>query len=205
MRILGTLKADAASEAGAPPKPELMERVIHRACENQGQDWSLALVTTTQVGGTDKTKRRSRESTPASRLMDVRIDGRTQYYHCPVTIRRGKESSMCSKTIVTRALLASVLVAGAMTHAFGGDVKLISDHWDNVCGVEVTWGPDAPNDTPVEFHTDVSKGWSVTKPGRLCYRRASTPDNCESGMTQWKTQWRCAASTGSGTEELSLK
>lgn len=112
---------------------------------------------------------------------------------------------MSSRTIATRGYFAGVLVAASITYAFGGDVKLVSDHWDNVCGVEVTWGPDAPNDTPVEFHTDVSKGWSVTKPERLCYRRASTPDNCDSGMTQWKTQWRCAASKSGAIEELSLK
>jgi len=45
----------------------------------------------------------------------------------------------------------------------------------------------------VETYVDVAKGWSITKPDRLCYRRASTVDNCDSGMTQWNTPWKCAA------------
>ncbi len=80
----------------------------------------------------------------------------------------------------------------------------MSDTLDMVCRVEVTTGADAPN-APVETYVDVAKGWSITKPDRLCYRRASTVDNCESGMTQWNTPWKCAARADSGTEELSLK
>lgn len=88
--------------------------------------------------------------------------------------------------------------------AIAGEIKLVSDTLDMVCRVEVTSGPDAPNG-PVETYTDVHKGWSITKPDKLCYRRASTPDNCDSGMTQWNTQWKCAEKAGSGIEELSLK
>jgi hypothetical protein len=73
-----------------------------------------------------------------------------------------------------------------------------------VCRVEVATGPDAPN-ASVETYTDVEKGWSITKPAKLCYRRASTPDNCESGMTQWNTQWKCAEKADSGVLELSLE
>jgi len=111
---------------------------------------------------------------------------------------------MLKKTEFLPGIIACMLILGPMAHAVAGDVKLVSDTWDNVCGVEITSGPDAPNGT-AEVHTDVPKGWSVTRPDRLCYRRASSPDNCDSGMTQWKTQWKCAASTGSATEELSLK
>ena len=89
--------------------------------------------------------------------------------------------------------------------ALAGDVKLVSDTWDSVCRVDITWGPDAPNGTPVEHYSDVSRNWSITKPDKLCYRRASAPDNCESGMTQWNTQWKCAAKADSGVEELSLQ
>ena len=112
---------------------------------------------------------------------------------------------MLKKTAFPGGMLACMLALGSMTNALAGDVKLVSDTWGNVCGVEVTWGPDAPNGTPVEFHTDVPRNWSITKPDRLCYRRASTPDNCESGMTQWKTQWKCAAGAESGIEEFSLE
>lgn len=112
---------------------------------------------------------------------------------------------MYTKVEYLPAALACVLTLGPMAPTLAGDVKLVSGTLDTVCSVEVTWGPDAPNDTPVEFHTDVSKNWSITKPDKLCYRRPSTPDNCESGMTQWKTQWRCAANAGSGIKELSLE
>jgi hypothetical protein len=102
-------------------------------------------------------------------------------------------------------ILACVLALGFVADARAGDVKLVSDTLDNVCGVEITWGADAPNGTPVEIHSDISKNWSITKPDRLCYRRPTTPDNCDSGMTQWKTQWKCASSTNSVVEELSLQ
>lgn len=102
-------------------------------------------------------------------------------------------------------ILACMLGSGAMTYAMAGDVKLVSDTWDDVCRVEVTWGLDAPNGTPIATYLNVPKNWSITKPNRLCYRRASTPDNCDSGMTQWNTQWRCAAGTTSGVAELSLQ
>ena len=112
---------------------------------------------------------------------------------------------MLKKTNFLPGIFACMLVLGCAADALAGDVKLVSDTLDSVCGVEISWGPDAPNGTPVEFHTDVPRNWTITKPDRLCYRRASTPDNCDSGMTQWKTQWKCAASTGSGLEEFSLQ
>ena len=88
--------------------------------------------------------------------------------------------------------------------ALAGDVKLISDQFELVCSVQVSSGPDAPNDEASEFHTDVRKGWSITRPDKLCYKRPTTPDNCESGMTQWRTAWRCEESK-EGTKEMSLK
>jgi hypothetical protein len=98
-----------------------------------------------------------------------------------------------------------IATLASLNCALAGEVKLVSDTWDEVCRVEITWGPAAPEGTPVEQFLDVKKHWSITKPDRLCYRRASTPDNCDSGMTQWNTQWKCAAGAGSGTEELSLQ
>ena len=113
--------------------------------------------------------------------------------------------SMLIKPSGLSAVLVFVLALGSAANALAGDVKLVSDTFDSVCGVEITWGLDAPNGTPVELHTDISKNWSVTKPDRLCYRHPTTPDNCDSGMTQWKTQWKCAAGSAAGTEELSLQ
>ena len=100
-------------------------------------------------------------------------------------------------------ILACMLYVGLLAQAAAGEVKLVSDTIDKICRVEVSSGSDAPN-AAVETYTDVEKGWSITKPGRLCYRRASTPENCDSGMTQWNTQWRCAEKAESGIEELSL-
>ena len=100
---------------------------------------------------------------------------------------------MLKNTEVVSRVFACLLIPGSITFAFAGDVKLVSDNWDSICRVEITSGPQAPNGTPIESHTDVPKNWSITKPDRLCYRRASAPDNCDSGMTQWNTQWICAA------------
>jgi hypothetical protein len=112
---------------------------------------------------------------------------------------------MLKKAAFLPELLACTLALVFSASALAGDVKLVSDAWDSVCRVDITWGPGAPNGTPVEHYSDVSRNWSITKPDRLCYRRASAPDNCESGMTQWNTQWRCAAKADSGVEELSLQ
>lgn len=112
---------------------------------------------------------------------------------------------MPTTTAFLPGIFACILTLGAIADALAGDVKLVSDNWDSVCRVEITWGPNAPDGTPVEYYSDVPRNWSITKPDRLCYRRASTPDNCDSGMTQWKTQWKCAAKAGSGTEELFLQ
>jgi hypothetical protein len=80
-----------------------------------------------------------------------------------------------------RRIRPASLLSGSET------AKRVSGTWDSACRVEITRGPDAPNGTPVESFTDVPRNWSITKPDRLCYRRASSPDNCDSGMTQWKT------------------
>jgi hypothetical protein len=112
---------------------------------------------------------------------------------------------MLKKTAFLPGICACLLTLGSTPHTLAGDVKLVSSTWDSVCRVEITWGPNAPDGTPIESYADVPKNWSITKPDRLCYRRPSTADNCDSGMTQWKTQWKCAASANSGMEEFSLQ
>ena len=111
---------------------------------------------------------------------------------------------MLEKTRLFPGILFCALALDSTAPASAGEVKLVSDTMDIVCRVEITSGPDAPN-APIETYIDVKKDWSITKPDKLCYRRASTPDNCESGMTQWNTQWKCAIKSDSGIEELSLK
>jgi hypothetical protein len=112
---------------------------------------------------------------------------------------------MLFKTAFVTGIFVCIVASGPIDYALAGDVKLVSDTWDNVCGVEISWGPNAPDDTHSEHFVDVETGWSITKPDKLCYRRAATPDNCDSGMTQWKTPWRCATKPGAGVEELSLQ
>jgi hypothetical protein len=111
---------------------------------------------------------------------------------------------MLKKTKLFPGIFACMLALGPIAPAAAGEVKLVSDTIDMICRVEVTTDPNAPN-AKVETYTDVVMGWSITKPEKLCYRRASTPDNCESGMTQWNTQWKCAEKADSGVVELSLK
>jgi hypothetical protein len=111
---------------------------------------------------------------------------------------------MPAMTRVIPGVLVCLWVLGSIAAAAAGEIKLVSDTLDMICRVEVSTGPDAPN-AAVETYVDVAKGWSITKPDRLCYRRASTVDNCDSGMTQWNTPWKCVARAGTGIEELSLK
>ena len=112
---------------------------------------------------------------------------------------------MLKKTELLPGIFVCVLALGSLANASAGEVKLVSDTWDSVCRVEITWGPGAPDGTPVEIYSDVPRSWSITRPDRLCYSRPSTADNCDSGMTQWKTQWKCAARAGDGIEEFSLQ
>jgi len=109
------------------------------------------------------------------------------------------------KTAFVTGIFACIVTAGPIDSASAGDVKLVSDTWDIVCGVEISWGQYAPDDLNSEHFVDVEIDWSITKPDKLCYRRAATPDNCDSGMTQWKTPWRCATKADAGVEELSLQ
>ena len=111
---------------------------------------------------------------------------------------------MVMKSRLLPAVFTCMLTLGSAPQVSAGEVKLVSDTLDIICRVEVTSGTDAPNG-PIETYTDVGRGWSITREEKLCYRRASTPDNCESGMTQWNTQWKCAVKTDAGIDELSLK
>ena len=112
---------------------------------------------------------------------------------------------MPTKTAILSGIFTYLVTLGPIDKALAGDVKLVSDTWDTVCSVEISWGSKAPDDAQAEHHVDVERDWSITKPDRLCYRRASTPDNCDSGMTQWKTPWRCADNPDAGIEALSLQ
>ena len=119
-------------------------------------------------------------------------------------IRLEEGAMLCSSRRLS-GFLACVLATACLAEAAAGEIKLVSDTMEKVCRVEVASGPGAPDTTAVETHTDVEKGWSITKADKLCYRRASTPGNCDSGMTQWNTRWTCVEKTGAGVTEMSLK
>ncbi len=112
---------------------------------------------------------------------------------------------MLNKTAFLLWLATCAISLNLPAYVWAGDVKLVSDTWDSVCRVEVAWGPDAPGGDQVEFFYEVQRDWSITKADKLCYRRASTPDNCDSGMTQWNTRWRCATNANAEVEQLSLQ
>ena len=73
---------------------------------------------------------------------------------------------MLNKTEFLPGIFACILTLGPIAYALAGDVNLVSDSWDSVCRVEITWGPNAPNGTPVETYFDVRRDWSITKPGQ---------------------------------------
>ncbi len=83
--------------------------------------------------------------------------------------------------------------------AFAGQVKLVSDTWDNICKVQVTGGMNAPN-TSIRTFRNVRRGWSATRTDKLCYRRSGRPRDCGSGYTNW----HCASQMISGTYIYSL-
>lgn len=111
---------------------------------------------------------------------------------------------MFTNTSRLSGVLFCTLAMTGPADATAGEVRLVSDTMDKVCRVEVASGSDAPNGA-VETFVDVEKGWSITKRDKLCYRRASTPDNCDSGMTQWNTRWTCVERADAGVEDMSLK
>ena len=111
---------------------------------------------------------------------------------------------MLKKTKLLPGIFVCMLALGAIAPSVAGEVKLVSDTIDMICRVEVTSDSNDPN-AKIETYTDVAIGWSITKSEKLCYRRASTPDNCESGMTQWNTQWKCTQKSDSGVTVVSLK
>jgi hypothetical protein len=97
-------------------------------------------------------------------------------------------------------VLALVGVGSITLPAAAGNVRLVSDTWDNICKVEIKWGMNAPQEGPGETFNNVPRDWSVTKADRICYRRSGDPAICSS---QW-TPWSCCTHLISGTDDCSL-
>lgn len=96
--------------------------------------------------------------------------------------------------------LALVTAGVSAMPANAGNVRLVSDTWDNICKVEVKWGMNAPERGNSQTFSDVQKGWELIKADRLCYRRSGDPGNCDSQMTLWT----CCTHLISGTDDCSL-
>lgn len=82
-----------------------------------------------------------------------------------------------------------------------GDIKLISGHWDFICKVEIISGKKAPYKGDIEFYEHIRKGWSVSKPFRLCYRRPLKPSDCKSNYGKWV----CATMKRTGVQKQILR
>lgn len=97
-------------------------------------------------------------------------------------------------------VLATLTLISSAVSAEAGTVVLISDTWDNICKVEIKWGANAPNNDSSATFEHVEKGWKVSKPDRICYRRSGQPSNCSSEMTAWT----CCTHNISGSYQCSL-
>ena len=85
---------------------------------------------------------------------------------------------MLKKIKLIPGIFVCMLAVGPIAASVAGEVKLVSDTIDVICRVDVTSDLNDPN-AKIETYTDVAIGWSITKPEKLCYRRASTPNICD--------------------------
>jgi len=100
------------------------------------------------------------------------------------------------RNINTLTIAASLVLT---TASFAGTVKLESPNLDNICKVQVTTGNNPPNKS-LNTYSNVNKGFTVSGEDRLCYRRSSKPQECNSRYTEWT----CKSNTSSGTSVLKL-
>lgn len=77
-------------------------------------------------------------------------------------------------------------------NSYAGNIILKTDLWDFICEVEVAIGPDTPVviDKILEFpgvkvDGEYIDGVVFKGEGRLCYRRSSIVDDCDSSLNDW--------------------
>lgn len=77
-------------------------------------------------------------------------------------------------------------------HANAGKIVLKTELWDFICEVEIALGPDAPviieeilERPGVKIDGEYINGIVFEGEGRLCYRRSSIVDDCNSPMNDW--------------------
>ena len=85
------------------------------------------------------------------------------------------------------ASLFAILVLTATTGpANAGPIILENNASPNVCEVEVTVGPNAP-EGPVQKFGDLEYNWrQVFDTNRLCYRVSEPPETCTGTWTDWR-------------------
>lgn len=94
------------------------------------------------------------------------------------------------------SLLALLVLTGTavLSSTAIGQIFLESNEIPNVCGLEVSVGPNAP-DAPVQQFGDLEPPWRQEfDAAKICYRVSNPPDVCGA----W-TEWRCCASSGGET------
>ncbi len=97
-----------------------------------------------------------------------------------------------SRSLATLAAVAAAV--GIATSAFAGPIILRNEDIPNICGLEVSVGPNAP-DAPVRQFGDLQPMWEQQfDADKICYRVSEPNDQCGT----W-SDWRCCESSGGET------
>lgn len=89
-------------------------------------------------------------------------------------------------------LIAVVAASATAAPAFAGPIFLESNEIPNICGLEVSVGPDAPA-SPVQQFGDIEPPWRQEfDSDKICYRVSNPPEACTGSWTEW----RCCESSG---------
>ena len=87
------------------------------------------------------------------------------------------------------------------TSAQAGEVRLVSDNWDNIPVVEFCEGMNAPQRCVFQDTAyNVQRGYVYSGQDKVCYRRSGDPHNATSPLNQWT----CATQLVSGSYTYSI-
>ncbi len=95
-----------------------------------------------------------------------------------------------------KSFLIKVIVLSALwmanNNVYAGKLILKTELWEFICDVEVAVGPDSPViieeiiELPgVKIDGEYIDGIVFEGEGRLCYRRSSIVDDCDSPLNDW--------------------
>lgn len=95
-------------------------------------------------------------------------------------------------SIARPAVLVAALSLIPTGAALAGPIILENNAGPNVCEVQVSVGPDAPNG-PIQTFGGLDFNWrQEIDADRLCYRVSVPPENCSGSFTDW----RCCEAAG---------